>query len=67
MATEDLIDSKSLCECDNCAWEGTYKEVDIPALVDFDRLEPGHEVPAGECPECGSFAYWVRNDNAIAA
>lgn len=48
------------CRCDCCDWFGPMQdlraqleEVEYP----LERLEPGSIVPAGECPECGAFAY----------
>lgn len=51
------------CKCDNCDWEGEQEQLgcqlaDIPDLE--DRIEPGCEVPAGECPKCGCLAYVVK-------
>ena len=31
-----------------------------------ERLEPGEEVPAGECPECECFAYIVADEKVTA-
>jgi hypothetical protein len=47
--------------CDNCSRR--YRSVkslkhafpDIPDLL--QRIEPGGEVPAGECPACGALVY----------
>ncbi len=51
-----------LCRCDNCTWTGPTSKLgcqleDVPDLS--IRLDPGGEVPAGECPECGCLAYEV--------
>ena len=27
----------------------------------WERLDPGSEVPAGECPDCGALAYLAEN------
>lgn len=48
------------CACDNCDWRGTLNELgaeleEIKNLA--ERLSPGGEVPAGECPCCGCLAY----------
>ena len=57
--------SEPLCKCDNCQWEGAADDLGI-ALFEIhhlaDRLDPGSIVPAGECPECGSFAYFAAPD-----
>ena len=56
------------CTCDNCNWTGDEADLrfDITDCPDLnDRLEPGSVVPAGECPECGSFAYLVPNNPAV--
>lgn len=46
--------------CDNCNWTGTEETLGR-TLFDcehlWERLSPGSEVPAGECPKCHSFAY----------
>jgi hypothetical protein len=48
------------CTCDACDWTGDESELatslgDCPDLG--ERLDVGSVVPAGECPECGCFAY----------
>jgi len=46
--------------CDNCSWKGT--EDKLRCTLDTtpnlnERLDPGGEVPVGECPRCGCLAY----------
>jgi hypothetical protein len=46
--------------CGNCDWEG--KETQLGRTLTevhhlWERLNPGSEVPAGECARCGCFAY----------
>jgi hypothetical protein len=52
--------------CGNCTWIGTDQEVGFVPLEDChdleERLEPGDEVPAGECPLCHALAYLVKKD-----
>ena len=51
----------TMLTCDNCSRR--YRSVkslklvfpDIPDLL--QRIEPGGEVPAGECPKCGALVY----------
>lgn len=43
--------------CDNCDWEGEERQ--LAAIHDIhERIEPGREVPVGECPACGCLAYY---------
>lgn len=54
------LDSEAGVTCGNCQWEGDFGELqcqldEIPDLA--ERLDPGSEVPAGECPECGCLCY----------
>jgi len=42
--------------CDNCNWSGSADQT-RPARDLWKRMDPGGPVPAGECPECGCFAY----------
>lgn len=45
--------------CENCGWNGFLGDVivlgDVPDLA--ERISPGEEVPAGECPDCGALAH----------
>lgn len=47
--------------CDNCEWEGDLDGEDYLVLDEVEdletRLEPGREVPAGECSDCGALVY----------
>lgn len=46
-------------ECGNCG--GVWKLDELRGYRDFwSRVEPGQEIPAGDCPECGAFAYLVK-------
>lgn len=45
--------------CANCEWCGRVEDLK-PARDLAQRLDPGGEVPAGECPKCGCLAYIVR-------
>ena len=46
-------------ECDNCGNVATILDLiplqDVPCLT--SRIEPGAEIPAGECRECGALSY----------
>lgn len=55
-----------MCACANCDWKGP--DTDAEEIRDFwSRVEVGGEVPAGDCPECGAFAYLDRPDLASGA
>ena len=48
-------------KCPNCDWTGTDDDIDLCDVPDLiERIEPGEEVPAGECPKCGSLAHLDR-------
>jgi hypothetical protein len=49
----------TLCDCDNC---GTVSHLaDLNAIHDAEqRLTPGEETPAGECPGCGALAFIIK-------
>ena len=50
------------CACGDCDWVGGVSDIG-KTLTECHglgvRLDPGSEVPVGDCPECGSFAYLV--------
>lgn len=50
--------------CDNCDWKGNETDDCMGLYIDSlaDRLDPGSEIPAGECPECGCLAYLIKSD-----
>jgi len=51
-----------LARCDNCEWVGPEDKTKPWFESDryVERLDVGGEVPAGECPECGAWAYRVN-------
>ena len=50
-------------KCDDCEWTGLGRELN--AVIDIqERIDPGAEVPAGECPKCSALAY-VTVANAV--
>lgn len=54
--------------CDDCGWKGMARElgVQLESIPDLAaRLDPGGEVPVGECPECGALAYHERAYNKM--
>lgn len=56
------------CYCDNCDWAGEesdilVKLIDAPDLA--ERLDPGSEVPVGECPECSCFCYFRTDASTV--
>ena len=51
-------------ECGDCDWTGTEDDIDLGSVEDLlQRIDPGSEVPAGECPKCGALCYVLRSDN----
>lgn len=51
------------CQCDNCEWTGTEEQVGCEwfEAEDFaERMEPGCEIPVGECPKCLAWVYFVE-------
>lgn len=50
--------------CGNCGLTTTEDKIvqpeDTPDLYVNVRLDPGGEVPAGECPDCGALCYLVK-------
>lgn len=54
-----------LVKCDDCGWQGDANhdlEDGIAGIEDiWDRLEPGTETPAGECPKCHALVYPVHS------
>lgn len=63
-SNEAGLEEGERCLCDNCAWVGPQNALgcelhEIPHLS--ERLDPGGEIPAGECPECGALAYVIQD------
>lgn len=52
-------------ECGDCDWAG--KESETKEIQDLgQRVDAGAEFPAGACPECGSLAWIIEEDNVYA-
>ena len=52
-------DDNAPCLCTNCGTTTPF--VKLNSIDDIEqRISPGDEVPAGECPECGCLAYLVK-------
>jgi hypothetical protein len=52
----DNVAKDADAKCDNCDWQGRADCTNEISDVQ-ERLDPGGEVPCGECPECGALAY----------
>jgi hypothetical protein len=50
-----------VCTCDGCQWSGMASE--LKPIGDCD-LTPGHESPAGRCPDCETLSYVVTKANS---
>jgi hypothetical protein len=51
---------KTPVHCDNCDWRGDIDDTLNAGDIE-ERCTPGGEVPAGECPDCGTLAYLDNN------
>lgn len=52
-------DSGVPCTCDNCG-ETTISD-ELEMVTDLEgRVNPGYLCPAGQCPHCGSLAYYAE-------
>jgi hypothetical protein len=50
------LDPVDMAICGNCDWHG-LAEVTNPVSHLSQRVDPGGEMPVGECPKCGALAY----------
>jgi hypothetical protein len=50
-----------IVRCNNCEWEGEDTSEGFTPFGKccdlYERLVPGEEIPAGDCPECRCFCY----------
>lgn len=61
--------SPGMCSCGNCDWVGSVDDVvtHLTEIKDLaERLDPGSEVPVGECPKCRCLAYQHLTTRKIA-
>ncbi len=59
-----MSDTKAKCGNGECDWTGDIN--DVTDIRDFwDRVQPGEEMPAGECPKCGWLAYVVKSTEEL--
>ena len=57
---QDKISDDRMCVCGNCGYEEWESQLQVPLTITPDlqqRLDPGSEVPAGECSNCGALTY----------
>ncbi len=52
------IGEESLCQ--NCGWQGPDSSLKTPIPDIFQRVDPGEEMPSGECPDCGALCHIVN-------
>lgn len=53
-------DSGVPCTCDACGETSVSDDLDM--VTDFEeRVSPGFLCPAGQCPHCGSLAYYAED------
>ena len=52
------VDGEARVRCDGCGWLGKGKQV-LGIESPSERLAAGEEVPAGECPDCGSCCFLI--------
>ena len=64
-----MIDpNAALVKCDNCGFTAPDDDPRWAEIADLsDRVEPGGEMPAAQCPTCGCLAYLVAEDDPPAA
>lgn len=48
-------------KCYNCRTITDEESLNEPSDL-WERVEPGEEMPAGECPKCGALAYLVESE-----
>lgn len=65
-----MSDEDRKVACNNCDWKGTESQM-LHTLCQMnhlhERLSPGEEIPAGECPECSACVYLVDPPEYTAA
>jgi len=52
-------DDQTPVECSDCNWTGVA--CDLDGISDYEeRIAPGEETPAGQCPKCCALAHVVE-------
>lgn len=66
--SSDTVDDTTPCLCDGCGKTWMYGVLE-PISDAEERLHPGQEVPAGDCPDndCGSLCFVVKPTDMIKA
>lgn len=63
-ALEETLVKLGLCRCEDC--DGFFRESDLEEISNFkQRVSPGEEAPAGQCPDCGSLAHRVKKPESL--
>lgn len=61
MSTYGTPASGEFAKCQQCDWTGRAENMrtDSPDEIEgfFERVQPGEEMPSGECPECGALCH----------
>jgi hypothetical protein len=64
MKADELVSlAEEAVECQNCDWVGHNHSLK-PIKDISERVSPGEETPAGECPECRALAHFIEREEA---
>jgi len=58
-ADRERSEQEPMTACDNCGHQWRQSDLEEPKDI-WQRLDPGAEVPAGECPACGALCYLIQ-------
>jgi len=54
---EEAQKDNPACYCDDCGYEFVQGESILPIRDIYKRVDPGGEMPVGECPKCRALGY----------